>query len=77
MNARRFLTLLSSQKTQDPPWEKETTLGLEYNFQKVSLAGLGKPRLTKFTFPGKEGEESYLGVRYQFFEKENDLQEAK
>ncbi|MBR5902239.1 DUF3160 domain-containing protein, partial [bacterium] len=43
MNARRFLTLLSSQKTQDPPWEKETTLGLEYNFQKVSLAGLGKP----------------------------------
>ena len=77
MNARRFLTLLSSQKTQDPPWEKETPLGLEYNFQKISLAGLRKPRLAKIAVPGKEGEENYLGVRYQFFEKENDLQETK
>lgn len=77
MNARRFLTLLSSQKTKDPPWGKETPLGLEYNFQKVSLAGLGKPALVKVTLPSKEGEDVLFGARYQFFEKENLVQEEK
>lgn len=77
MNARRFLTLLNSQKTLSPPWDKETALALEYNFQKVSLAGLRKPRLVSLAVPGQEGNEYFYGVRYQFYERESEIQEQQ
>ena len=76
MTARRFLTLLASGKNTDTIWEKETTLGLEYNFLLKTVVGLHKPEQTLVIFP-KEDNAAYNGVRYRVFEKEEKVQEAK
>ena len=76
MTARRFLTLLASGKNTDTVWDKETTLGLEYNFLLKTVVGLNKPEQTLVTFP-KEDNAAYTGVRYRIFEKEEKVQEAK
>ena len=76
MTARRFLTLLASGKNTDTVWDKETTLGLEYNFLLKTVVGLNKPEQTLVTFP-EEDNAAYAGVRYRLFEKEEKVQEAK
>ncbi len=76
MTARRFLTLLASGKNTDTVWEKETTLGLEYNFLLRTVVGLKKPGRTLVTFPNEDNA-SYHGVRYSLFEKEEKVLEAK
>lgn len=76
MTARRFLTLLASGKNTDTVWDKETTLGLEYNFLLKTVVGLNMPGQTLVTFP-KEDNASYHGVRYRIFEKEERVKEAK
>ncbi|MBR4465386.1 DUF3160 domain-containing protein [bacterium] len=76
MTARRFLTLLASGKNTDTVWDKETTLGLEYNFLLKTVVGLNMPEQTLVTFP-KEDNASYHGVRYRIFEKEERVKEAK
>ena len=76
MTARRFLTLLASGKNTDTVWDKETTLGLEYNFLLKTVVGLNMPGQTLVTFP-EEDNASYHGVRYRIFEKEERVKEAK
>ena len=69
--ARRFLSLLKAQEASGVLKERSVPLGLEYNFQKRSLACLPEVRKVEVKTPAGLG---YEGVRYRFGEKVLDLE---